>query len=267
MTGHWFWSRRARPAATARLICVPYAGGAASVYRAWEHLVPDNIEVCAVEFPGRGARLGEAPFRRLPPLVRSLTDALEPLLDLPFAIFGHSMGGLVAFEVARQLRRRGWSEPCHLFVSASPSPDRPPALPLLHDAPDKELKEQLQQLNGTPREVLENDELMALALPVIRADFAALETYEFHHEPPLDVPLTVIGGLQDRTVRPVALQGWRAHSTRPRLALLPGDHFFVHDLAPEIVGLVSSHLSTTSVPTGPAGIPAGWPTEEESCLA
>ncbi len=242
MVDRWFCARRPRPAAAARLVCLPYAGGGASVYRRWDHLAPQHVEVCPVELPGRGARMGEAPFLRLPPLVRALADALEPLLDRPFAFFGHSMGGLVAFELARLLRRRGWPQPCHLFVSASPAPPRRHE-PAFHDASDAEVKARLQALNGTPGAVLENEELMALTLPVIRADFAVLETYEYHEESPLDVPITVFGGLQDRAVRPSDLQGWQAHSTDSRLRMLPGDHFFIHHLAPELVHLVTAHFA------------------------
>lgn len=243
MTDRWFFSRRNRPGTAARLVCLPYAGGAASVYRAWEHLAPPHVEVCAAELPGRGARMAEEPFHRLSPLVRALGDAVEPLLDRPFALFGHSMGGLVAFELARLLRRRGWPAPCHLFVSASPAPGTPPTRPLLHDASDAELTARLHGLGGSPPEVLANDELMALLLPVVRADFAALETYEYRDEQPLDVPITVFGGLEDSVVRPAVLQGWWAQSTTVQLQLLPGDHFFVHDLAAELMGLVAAQLA------------------------
>jgi medium-chain acyl-[acyl-carrier-protein] hydrolase len=254
MTRRWFSARRPGPAAETRLVCLPYAGGSASAYHAWEDLTPRHVEVCAAELPGRGARMGEEPFRRLPPLVRALADALEPLLDRPFALFGHSMGGLVAFELARLLRRRGQPAPCHLFVSASPAPGTPALRPHLHDAPDEEVKARLRALKGTPRQVLENDELMALALPVIRADFAALEAYEYREEPPLEVPLTVFGGLDDRAVRPWDLQGWRGHSTSSQLRLLPGDHFFVHDLAPELAELVASHLTPRRPEFAPAAL-------------
>nr|BFE74686.1 alpha/beta fold hydrolase [Actinoplanes digitatis] len=243
MTEPWFWARQERPAAVTRLVCLPYAGGIASAYRTWESLVPRHMEVCPVELPGHGARMSEEPFHRLQPLVHALADALEPLLDRPCALFGHSMGGLVAFELARLLRRRGWPAPCHLFISATPAPLRRRDPVGGHDASDAGLKARLRTLNGTPHEVLENDELMALALPVLRADFAVLETYEYQEEPPLKVPITVFGGIDDRTVRPQELEGWRAQSTSSRVRLLPGDHFFIHDLAPELMGLVVEHLT------------------------
>ncbi|WP_433527966.1 thioesterase II family protein [Micromonospora sp. CA-263727] len=247
MSEQWFWARRPRPAAATRLVCLPYAGGAAAVYRAWGQLAPSHVEVCPVELPGRGVRMGEEPYRRLTPLVRALADALEPLLDRPYALFGHSMGGLLAFELARLLRRRGRPGPSHLFVSAAPAPDRRHE-PTVHDASDAEVKAHLRALNGTPPEVLENEELMALALPIIRADFAVLETYEFIDEPPLDTPLTVFGGTADRTVRPAELAGWRDHATTVDLRMLPGDHFFIDELAPELIRLITARVTPARYP-------------------
>lgn len=245
----WFWARRPRPAASMRLVCLPYAGGSTSVFRAWPELAPPDLEVCPVELPGRGARMGEAPYRRLAPLVEALADALQPLLDRPYALFGHSMGGLLGFELARVLRRRGWPQPGHLFVSASPAPFLRHA-PVADGASDAVVKARLKALNGTPREVLENDELMELVLPVLRADFAVLQTYEYREEAPFEMPMTVFGGIDDRTVAPSALEGWRAQSSSVDLRLLPGDHFFVHDLAPELIGLITDRLSART---------AGWP--------
>ncbi|HEX7842177.1 MAG TPA: alpha/beta fold hydrolase [Kofleriaceae bacterium] len=253
MTGRWFIRPVTVPEPALRLVCIPYAGGAASVYRGWGQLAPREVEVCAVELPGRGSRISEAPFSHLMSLVRALGDALEPLLDRPFALFGHSMGGLVAFELARLLRQRGWPAPRHLFVSATPAPGTPPARPLLHRTSDAELIDRLRELNGTPQEILDHAELMALLLPVIRADFAALETHEPREEPPLDVPLTVFGGVLDRRVRPAALEGWRAHSTAAtRLRLWPGDHFYLHGAARELVGAVVEDLALGPSPAHPA---------------
>ena len=243
MTDRWFLRHAVASAATLRLVCIPYAGGSASVYRTWGRVAPRHVEVCAVELPGRGSRIAEPPFVRLMPLVRALGDAIEPLLDRPFALFGHSMGGLVAFELARLLRQRGLPAPQHLFVSATPAPGTPPARPLLHSGSDADVKDRLRQLNGTPHELLDNEELMALLLPVLRADFAALETHEHREEPALGVPISVFGGAFDRTVRPSSLEGWRAQSTRSaRMQLWPGDHFYVHSLAPELVAAIVDDL-------------------------
>ncbi|MEW2443713.1 thioesterase II family protein [Micromonospora marina] len=247
MSEQWFWTRRPRPAASSRVVCLPYAGGAAAAYRAWGDLAPGHVEVCPVELPGRGVRMGEEPYRRLTPLVRALADALEPLLDRPYTLFGHSMGGLLAFELTRLLRRRGRPEPTHLFVSASPAPGRP-LEPTVHDATDAELTARLRSFNGTPPEVLDDEELMALALPIIRADFAVLETYEFVAEPPLDIPLTVFGGIYDRAVKPADLAGWRDHATTVRFRMLPVGHFFVDELAPELVRLVTAGVSPVCDP-------------------
>ena len=230
-----------------RLFCLPYAGGGASVYRAWPQAVPRQVEVCAVELPGRGSRMCEAPFQRLTPLVRALASAIEPALDRPFALFGHSMGGLVAFELARWLRRQGGPSPRRLFVSASSAPGAPPTLPLLHQAPDTEVKAKLRELGGTPRELLDNDEIMALLIPTLRADLSVLETYEHRPEPPLEVPITVFGGTADRTVRLPALAGWRTQtSAGSRLRLFSGDHFFLHDAATDMLAAILEDLGVAA---------------------
>jgi surfactin synthase thioesterase subunit len=187
--------------------------------------------------------MSELPFTRLAPLVRALVNALDALLDRPFAIFGHSMGGLVAFELARALRARGKPQPAHLFISATGAPGAPSTLPLLATARDADVKKELRALNGTPRELLDNDELMALMLPVVRADFSVLETYEYREEPPLAVPITVFGGASDRVVPPSALSGWRRQSMKgSRLHLFPGDHFFLNSIPTDVVGAIARAL-------------------------
>jgi surfactin synthase thioesterase subunit len=185
----------------------------------------------------------EAPFRRLPPLVRALADAIEPELDRPFALFGHSLGGLVAFELARLLRRRGSPAPRRLFISATPAPGTPRSAPLVHGAADEEVKSRLRALNGTPKELLEDDELMQIMIPIVRADFSVLETHEHREEPPLELPISVFGGVLDREVGLSALRGWVAQSTMPpRLRILEGDHFFLHGAAEDIVAAIVEDL-------------------------
>lgn len=196
----------------------------------------------SIELPGRGTRFSQAPFRELPALVEALADALENELDLPAYLFGHSMGGVVAFELCREFRRRGWPLPRHLFVSAAPVPGGPPVTDPLYRASDERLKERLRQLNGTPAEVLDNDELMELVLPGLRADLCALETYQCDAEPPLPIPLTILGGNSDRSVPPTTLKRWANHSTDSRVYLFTGDHFYLHSMAPQVVALLTSRI-------------------------
>lgn len=250
MQRRWLPTLASRPSADVRLICLPYAGGGAAVYHAWPAVAPGWLEVCGVELPGRGRRLAEPSYLSLTPLVRDLADALEPALDRPYALFGHSMGGLLAFELTRILRRRGKPLPSRLFVSAIASPDTPSDRPSVHAAADADIKARLRDLGGTPPELLDDDELMTLMLPVLRADFSIVETYEYRDEPPLAVPLTVFGAMADSLVRPAALAGWRRQSSRDsRIRLFPGDHFFLHGAAPELIGAISGDLGRTATQT------------------
>jgi surfactin synthase thioesterase subunit len=243
----WLVSQEPDSDAEFRLFCFPYAGGSASIYRAWHRLAPGHIQVCAVELPGRGKRLDETPFLRAPSLVRALAEAIQPALDRPFAFFGHSMGGLLAFELARALRDRGCPQPAHLFISATATPGTRPTRGSLNCPTDAEMLDELRALKGTPQELLDNEELMALALPMLRADYSVLGTYEYRPAPPLAVPLTVLGATSDWLVPPSALSGWRKQTTAgTRHQLFPGDHFFINSAGAEVMEIVSRTL----IPSG-----------------
>ena len=255
MDRRWLAGRELSPHADFRLFCLPYAGGGAAVYRGWQEVAPPGVQVLALELPGRGTRLREAPLQRLAPLIRSMADALTDALDRPYALFGHSMGALLVFELARALRRRPVRQPAHLFISAAGSPTTPPPRPLLHCATDDEIRRRLTELGGTPLDLLDNVELMRLMLPVLRADFSVLETYEYRDEAPLATPLTVLGGRSDRIVPPKALDEWRQHtSAGSRLRLFPGDHFFLHGTTAEVMTAVVRDIGPVAV-AGPARLP------------
>ncbi len=218
-----------------RLFCLPYAGGSASSFRTWSNNLPLTVEVCLIELPGRGTQIRSVPFTQLEPLVQAIAQVLLPYLDKPFALFGHSMGAIVSFELARLLRRQYEREPVHLFVSGRRAPQIPPLQPDIHTLSEPAFLDRLRRLYGTPKAVLENAELMQLLLPTLRADFAVIETYTYAAEPPLNCPITVFGGLQDDEVGLDDLQGWRRHTNASfSLQLLPGDHFFLHS-APELL--------------------------------
>jgi medium-chain acyl-[acyl-carrier-protein] hydrolase len=232
------------PQAQVRLFCLPYAGGGAWSFRPWANELPVTIEVCAVELPGRGARMQEPPFTRLEDLLRSLLPVLMPYLDKPFALFGHSMGGLISFELARWLRRDYQLSPTHLFISGRRAPQIPNRDRPIHALPEDQLLEKLGELNGTPDHILQNRELMQLVLPTLRADFAVIETYSYFPEAPLTCPITVFGGLQDPTITPDELEVWHEHTShRFALHLLPGNHFFLHPAQAQLLTLISSRAS------------------------
>ncbi len=243
MDRRWLPGQELMSPAKYRLFCLPYAGGAAAIYRSWRRAAPGHIQVCALELPGRGSRSRETPYSSLEPLVKELAVSLGGALDQPFALFGHSMGALIAFELARALREQGAPQPAHLFVSAAASPDTAQDGPPVHNRTDAQIMRKLRELNGTPEELLADEELMTLMMPVIRADFALLETYGYREEPPLDVPLTVFGGRSDPAVPPGALAGWRRQSAvGSRLRFFPGDHFFLHSAAAGVLGEIAHAL-------------------------
>ncbi len=237
------WVRRPKPNAQARLrlFCFPYAGGAASVFRGWpEHLAPD-IELFPIQLPGRENRIGEPLFRRLDLLVTRLTEVLLPFMDRPFAFYGHSMGTLIAFELARELRRRQCSGPICLLVSGRCAPHIPdPELPL-HRLADDEFREGLRCYNGTHEAVLNNSELMELFVPLLRADFELCETYEYKDEAPLECPISAFAGI-DEPCRDM-LGEWRKQTVSDfDSELFSGDHFFLNTGRAKFVSVLSERL-------------------------
>jgi len=217
------------PQATLRLFCFPYAGGSSSIFRSWSSSLPKTWEVCSVELPGRGLQIGKELFTQLEPLLQAMVQSLLPYLDKPFIFFGHSLGALISFELARLLRCEYGKCPIHFFVSAYSAPQISDSKPPIHALPEPEFKEELLRLNGTPIAVLENAELMELLLPILRADFAISETYVYSEEAPLDCPITVFGGLQDIDVSRKELTAWQEQTNSAfTLRMFPGDHFFIH---------------------------------------
>lgn len=232
----WILRRAPNPQARLRLFCLPYAGGGASIFRAWQQSLPAEVDVCAVQLPGRESRLRDPAFDRLEPLVRTLADVLAPYMQLPFAFYGYSNGALVSFELARELRRRGMRAPEHLFAAACPAPHLPDPDPPIHELPDAELVAELRRLNGTPDEILQNREIMALLIPLLRADAAIHETYVHQPEEPLDVPITAIGGTSDPKAARESMEAWSLHTrARFELRMVAGDHFFIHSSQPLVL--------------------------------
>ncbi|HLI09343.1 MAG TPA: alpha/beta fold hydrolase [Ktedonobacteraceae bacterium] len=238
-------SQRCAPVrARLRLFCFSYAGGSAAVFRNWPHFLPAAVEVQPIELPGHGRRIKEAPIDNITALVEELASTI-PLRALPFAFFGHSMGALVSFELTRLLRRQRHPLPECLFVSAY----RVPHLPARRSQAraslsDRELIGHLEELGGTPKEVLRNPELMRLLLPALRADFQLCDTYTYVTEPPLPCPIVAFGGLQDPIVSQQELRAWQEQTLASfALHMLPGDHFFLNSIQPLFLAVLHRVLA------------------------
>jgi medium-chain acyl-[acyl-carrier-protein] hydrolase len=230
-----------------RLFCFPYAGSGATIFQSWQGCLPHTIEVCPVNLPGRERRWHETPFTNLLSLVESLAPHLKPYLDKPFAFFGHSMGALMSFELARLLRKEKWPQPVHLFVSGNSAPQLESTVPPLYNLPEPDLVTELRRLNGTPKAVLDNPELRQLILPIIRADFEICQTYVYRDGPPLESPITALCGTQDEDVSPEALDAWRQQTASAfSLHRLEGDHFFLHAAQQQLLKIIYDELSRSS---------------------
>ena len=238
----WLGFQKLNPGASLRLLCFPYAGGSAQIYREWQKGFPSNVEVCAIQLPGRGHRLSEAAFTNVHELVSVAVEDLSPIIDRPFALFGHSMGAVIAFEFAHLLRQKRGIEPEHLLVSSRRAPHLPSDR-ITYNLPEGEFLAEVSQLNGTPREVLEHPELMELLLPLLRADFELIQTYRYKQRPPLSCPITVIGASDDDEVTDDKLAAWREYTTGEfSLQIVPGDHFFINTSRPQLLEFLAKTL-------------------------
>ncbi len=237
------WSRRAD--GRANLFCFGYAGGSASMFRPWPVGLPAGLNLWAAQLPGRGNRLHEAPIASIPILVDGLVAALRPHLGQPFAFFGHSMGAVLAFEVARYLAENEGALPFHLFVSAR----RPPRVAGLDSAlrtlPDHEFVQEIdRRYGGMPAAIRQSPDVLALLLPALRADIVALETFLPTPRAPLSCPISAFGGLQDRLAPRDHLEAWRAETEGPfRIRWFAGGHFYLDARRDEVLADLSVTLA------------------------
>ncbi len=224
---------REQSAARLRLYCFHHAGGGPSTYRDWSADLPGDVEVVPVLLPGRGLRLREQPYTSMRRLVDGVLAAIRPTLDRPFAFFGHSMGALVAFEIAHALRASGDTVPLQVFVSACAPPHRHTAPERRrHDLDDGSLIQLVKLLNAGGEWSLDDTAIIRRRLPLLRADLAVCETHEFGDRPPLDCPLTVYGAINDPIVSVGELAEWRDYTAASFLKrIFPGGHFFLMEQA------------------------------------
>jgi surfactin synthase thioesterase subunit len=239
----WFSVPRTVEEPRIRLFCFAHAGGNAVAFHGWHRLMAADIEVRAVQLPGRANRRQEPPYVQMEQLLDDLLVVLSPCLGTPFAFFGHSMGALVAFELTRRLRNRGATLPAHLFVSGSGAPQLPPTRPPLHHLSEPEFLEGVRCFGGLPEVLLEEPELLAMVLPALRADFQVLDGWRYRSEPPLAIPLSAFGGDADPSTPEKALAAWADVTTGPfEVDIFTGGHFYLQARQAELVALVAHRL-------------------------
>jgi len=242
-----------QPAAL-RLFCFPYAGGAASLYRGWAANLPAEVQVCPVQLPGREQRLREPAYTDLKALVAELARVLRPYLNQPFAFFGHSMGGLLSYELAQYLNHHFGISPAALFVAGSRPPHRLENNNPIYQLPDEEFIEVLgYRYGGIPKIILDTPEVLQLFLPLLRSDFSVFDTYNYPDHPPLTCPLFVYGGEQDRAVTPSYLMAWEEQTTSSfKSQMIPGDHFFVRSNQGQFLEALTQDLTQILTKVGQA---------------
>jgi len=230
-----------------RLFCFPFAGAGASVFREWPSDLPPEVQVFGIQLPGRENRLDERPFTDVPSLAQAIAGGLQSYHDLPFALFGHSIGALLAFEVARELRRLKQTGPAHLFASGYRAPSLPFQDVPVHNLERSLLIQELRLLGGTPADLLESDAAMDALLPAIRADFELSETYRYEQQEPLQCPITVFGGLYDRKVKNSDLPAWQKETQSPfTIRMFPGDHYFIRSCRVPLLLMIADKLGVAA---------------------
>ncbi|ANP49609.1 medium-chain acyl-[acyl-carrier-protein] hydrolase [Streptomyces griseochromogenes] len=243
-----------------RLFCLPYAGGSARAYLPWARQLADAADVTPLELPGRGERIRELPCGRMEPLLDDLLPRIARSADEPFALFGHSLGAAIAYELAHQLRDRHGVQPVRLFVSAHRAPHLPLRERRITHLSDDAFAAHLRDLGGTPAEVFDSPDLMRLLMPVLRADFALSEGYGHMADDPLDCPVTAFGGTQDPDVSVEELSAWQRHTRdRCRVRMLDGDHFFVQTAQTQLLQVVREELDPHRSEDQPRSIATACP--------
>ncbi len=251
MYGHrnnWVVCPKPNPTARQRLLCFHYAGGSASLFTTWSPFLLDDVELWAVQLPGRGERFREEPYTHMAPLIARFIDSMEGYLDLPLSLFGYSMGALVAFEVAREVYRRELCELVHLFVAARRAPQVPPPEHRLSTMSDENLITYLQNSgNGAIQRLASQKTITKMYLSIIRADCHVAEQYQYSQWKPLDCPITAFGGRDDPYVGRDHLDAWRIQTSgRFYLQQFNGGHFFLKDNRPALLDKINQCLQNAS---------------------
>ena len=244
-TTSWISNYQTKEGSSIRLFCFHHSGGGAVFYREWNKLLPQDVEVVPVQLPGRWERFSEAPMKDMKVLIPQLYEGLKAFLDKPYAILGNSLGALVAYELARELRRRKAATPLGLFMVARTAPHSPLGRNAFYTLPDMDLLQRMNELyGGVPDSLFTDPDQREIWLPLMRADLQLYETYQYQPEEPFSFPIHVFFGNADPTIKNCTVESWALHSSDEiSINGLEGGHFFIETSKAQFFSLLSEKLS------------------------
>jgi len=235
-----------KPNADLNLICFPYAGGSPTTYNSWVNFLPSNVELTIVQMPGRGARMFEPAHADMNKVIKELLTVIPKYLNKPYVLFGHSLGSRIAFELMSQLNALKLPLPVHFIASGSRGPHDISNKKHIYKLPDNEFIAELKELNGTPKAVLENIELMEIFLPLLRADFELADTYYYQEDNVFNCPISVLGGKDDVAISLEQLQSWQNFFVnKAEVHMVSGDHFFIDSHKTLCLEIVNNIINKT----------------------
>lgn len=231
-----------------RLFCFPYSGGGASIYHKWSKCLPADIAISALQLPGHESRIAENLITDLNLLIEILVNEIKPYINKPYVFFGHSLGALISFELARKLRKMNLPLPKCLIVSGRAAPHTPSKNGIIHNLAHHEFIAKLKEYNGLPEAILQNQELLSLFLPIIRADFKLSEDHKYIEDDPLPIPIIALIGQEDSNVVIENVALWQKHTTKNfEEYVLPGDHFFIKSEFKTILNIIKDAVKTFEI--------------------
>jgi len=246
----WLWRPLPRPGARLLLLCFPYAGGGPSAFHRWAEVLPAGVELLAVRLPGRHTRIDERPYDDWEELLHQLGRVVSAAVDRPFALFGHSLGAMMAYELTRRLADGADATPHRLLLAGCRAPDVPLLLPAIHRLPDEEFTRNLSLVSSTPPEVLADQHMMRLVRPLMRADLTLAETWPPVAPTPVHVPATAFAGRDDTVAPPWSTRRWSRFVGPLTVHVLAGDHFFIRSGDGAFLELLAAELTAALTEVG-----------------
>ncbi len=246
----WLWRPLPRPGARLLLLCFPHAGGGTSAFHRWVETLPAEVELLAVQLPGRQTRIRERPYDDWDELLHRLGQVVSTVVDRPFALFGHSLGAMMAYELTRRLTAGDNAGPHRLLLAGCRAPDVPLLLPAIHRLPDDEFTRNLPLVASTPPEVLADRRIMRLVRPLMRADLTLAETWPPIAPTRVHVPATAFAGRDDTVAPPWSMHRWSRFLGPLTVHVLAGDHFFPRSGNSAFLELVAAELTAALTEVG-----------------